>query len=66
MIKTCKAEAYAEIYVCDKCKTGEMKPTGENIWTVDPPLFKHKCDTCDEEKGLNEKYPVIKYRLSDI
>lgn len=65
MIKKCKVEPYAEKYICDNCRKGEMEPTGENVWLTDPPKFKHRCNICNEEIFLTEKHPVIKYRIID-
>lgn len=63
MIKECKVEAYAEKYICDECKIGEMLPNEENMWLTDPPRFKHVCNKCGKEQGFNEKYPCIKFRI---
>lgn len=63
MIKECKVEAYAEKYICDKCKEGEMLPTGENMWLSNPPKFPHRCNKCGFESAFIERYPTIKFRI---
>lgn len=63
MIKECKVESYAEKYICDKCRDGEMLPNGDNMWLTDPPKIAHKCTKCAETKFLSEKYPIIKFRI---
>lgn len=63
MVKECKVEFYAEKYICDECKNGEMIPTEQNMWLSYPPKFQHVCGKCGYETLLTEKYPVIKFRI---
>lgn len=48
-------------YICDNCNVGEMLPTGNNNWIVNPPTFEHSCSICKEKEYLKEKYPLIRF-----
>ena len=54
-VKTYKVTAY-----CDKCKRGNMIPTGI-LKTTHPPLHEHKCTWCGCTRDFREPYPIIRY-----
>ncbi|OUB49894.1 hypothetical protein [Bacillus thuringiensis] len=48
-------------YICDSCNQGEMVPTN-NIKMFEKNIeYIHKCSRCGAERGLNNKYPLIRY-----
>ena len=45
------------------CECGEeMKSTGR-MFMSNPPQFPHKCEGCEKEINLTEKYPTIRWEL---
>lgn len=49
-------------YECDKCQSGNMKPTGQ-CFTTDPPQFPHVCENCGERQiftGVSYPYQVVR------
>ncbi|MNO34235.1 hypothetical protein D3C76_242660 [compost metagenome] len=48
-------------YKCDQCENGEMRPTGKMIMHETHATFVHRCDNCESEIDLKEKYPLIRY-----
>jgi hypothetical protein len=48
-------------YTCDECWIGEMTPTGKIKMYENHATFIHKCNNCNVEKELLEKYPLIRY-----
>ena len=52
-----KVVPYEYNYLCDACKSGMMKATGEQ----DGVNFAHKCMICSAEKSLAKSYPHIEY-----
>jgi hypothetical protein len=49
-------------YECDTCSNGKMVDTGEAMLLVNPPLYPHKCDSCEVVANLNNRYPTVKHR----
>lgn len=49
-------------YICDTCKIGSMRPTG-NVLTTYPPIFPHQCNNnmCKEMASFNVAYPFIEH-----
>ena len=62
MIQEVKVETYLEKIICDRCKEGEMLPTGNNMYLTEPPKFEHMCNKCNNIEIYQEKYPTIKYK----
>jgi len=48
-------------YICDSCGITEMLPTGEIKIHEKYVSFIHKCKSCNTEKELMDKYPLIRY-----
>lgn len=46
------------VYKCDRCKQGEMTPTGQ-AFTLNNVQFEHVCSICGFRKSLPEQYPKI-------
>lgn len=44
---------------CDKCESGEMIPTGEEIEAI-PLQFPHKCNNCKIYKTFWDIYPLTR------
>lgn len=47
----------SNVYICDKCGKGNMKPTGKTLLS-NPPIFEHRCEHCGEIKEFKNCYPV--------
>ena len=45
-------------YKCDDCINGKLIPNGITRM-VFPPLYEHKCDSCDCIKEFNKCYPYF-------
>jgi len=51
---------YGVNYKCKECKTGNMcEHNGKSLCT-NPPQYLHKCDNCDAEEYLLNRYPLMK------
>lgn len=48
------------IYLCDRCKSGEMVPTGQ-IFNLGKTQLEHVCPVCGYRKSFTEQYPKIEY-----
>ncbi|HDR7324532.1 hypothetical protein CON85_23610 [Bacillus toyonensis] len=48
-------------YVCDSCKGGDMVVTSNMKMLEDHIEYIHKCNRCGLERGLNDKYPLVRY-----
>jgi len=49
------------VYTCDRCKSGEMKPTGQ-VYNLGTLQIEHICPVCGFRKSLTESYPKIEYQ----
>lgn len=65
MIKRVPVSTYVDKCICDRCKEGEMLPTGNNMYLTEPPKFEHLCNKCNNIAIYTERYPVIKYEYQD-
>lgn len=61
--ETYKIEPIGVKYICDKCKEGEMLPTGNNDWATNPPQFEHACTFCNQIENFEEKYPLVRFKV---
>lgn len=44
--------------VCDRCKSGEMKPTGSTLTSL-PPQYAHQCEVCGNQETYGVIYPSV-------
>lgn len=57
-----EVKSFRIIQKCDKCKQGEMVPTGLT-YTSYPPTYEHKCNCCGWTTSYNKTYPAIVHEL---
>jgi len=48
-------------YICDYCQKGSMKSINIML-PVDPPLYKHQCDNCNQQQNLHHVYPTFRFK----
>lgn len=48
------------VYVCDKCREGEMVRVETNFW-YDRPGVTHACGNCGNQQLLDRIYPYTEY-----
>ena len=53
-----KLKTYTVYYICDKCGEDKMLPIGECL-LVYPPLYPHKCCSCEYKKTFDVRYPYV-------
>lgn len=53
-IKTFKIDC-----LCDYCKIGYMRPTGE-VLNIYPMKFPHNCTNCENKKDYSDTYPLTR------
>ena len=51
---------YRISYICDRCKSGEMVPTGQ-VFNLGKPQIEHVCKVCGFRKSFTEQYPKVEY-----
>lgn len=51
-----ESKTYIVDMICEKCKTGVMRPTSI-VLTSNPPQYPHKCNYCGNEKVYDKCYP---------
>jgi len=56
-----KVKPYKVVYICDRCKSGEMTPTGQ-VFNLGKPQIEHVCPVCGFRKSFTDKYPKIEFR----
>lgn len=52
-----KNEGELEVYLCDKCGKGYMKPTGQIDW-YNVIRYPHVCTNCNFQKNLGGEFSV--------
>lgn len=50
---------YLTDYICDKCGTGEMSPTGVVNGVEETLVYEHECEGCGERAYFPVQYPVL-------
>lgn len=60
-----EAKTYIIDMICEKCKTGVMRPTGI-VLTSNPLQYPHKCDYCGNEEVYDKCYPFQKIEKEPI
>lgn len=63
MIERRRVDVCKEVWVCDECGKGEMKPTGMQLMS-NPPQIEHQCSNKEcrhVETARGESYPKIHY-----
>lgn len=60
-----EAKTYIVDMLCEKCKTGVMRPTG-TVLASNPPKYPHKCNYCENEEVYNICYPFQKIEKEPI
>lgn len=58
-VKTYQIKAH-----CDVCG-GDLLPTSVMLMS-NPPKFPHKCNWCNREEVLNDKYPKLVYKYVEV
>ena len=58
--KRTQVKVYRVRMICDRCKQGEMVPTGMAFTSL-PAQFEHKCNCCGHRTTYNVTYPTIVY-----
>ena len=61
MEKETEVKSYKVIMICDRCKQGEMVPTGMML-TSFPGMYDHKCNCCGYRATYKVQYPTIVYK----
>lgn len=56
-----EVKTYQVDYMCDKCESGFMFPTGVAL-TINPPRYEHKCIFCNNVENFTKVYPTIEYK----
>ena len=59
------AKIYVVDMLCEKCKTGVMRPTGI-VLTSNPPQYPHKCNYCGNKEVYDTCYPFQKIETAPM
>lgn len=57
-----EVKTYQIKMICNRCKQGEMVPTGMAFTSL-PSQFEHRCNCCGYKETYKTIYPAIRYEL---
>lgn len=64
MEKVARVDTLVVDNICDECKEGVMRPTGE-VLQSNPPQYVHKCVKCGHTANYGIAYPTSKYVFTE-